>query len=125
MTTKLTKLQEACRRVDVAVPWSKIDVVGFAFGRVSAVVFGHTSSNDALRRTTEVSGLQNNYARLAAQFSSVTIECGTWRLLVRERNDDIILRPSLDKSKDNFKLIEDQDADVQKEKEADGFEQDA
>lgn len=79
MKTKFKDLQEAWRRF--AVPPSMIDVVDFGFERVLAVVAVDAPAGDALLRTAEVSRLQLKYDRLAAQLSSVTSQCDTWRWL--------------------------------------------
>lgn len=55
-----------------------IEVINFASGRFSAPVVGDVSSNNALRRNANGSGLQIEYNRLAVQLGSVTAECGTW-----------------------------------------------
>lgn len=84
LKTKLTELQEACRRVEDAVSSSMIDVVDFAFWRVLAVAVNNTFSNDVLWRTAEVCKLQIDCDRLTAQMSSSTPEWDTWRSSARE-----------------------------------------
>lgn len=46
-----------CRRVDIAVSSSMMDVLDFALGRVSAYVAGASFISGALRRTAEASEL--------------------------------------------------------------------
>lgn len=86
LNTKFTELQEACRRGDVAVP-----------SFTTAPCAGEVLSNDVSRLAAAVSKLQVKHDGLAAQLSTVTLEFGTWRSLVRERGNDIInLRALLD-----------------------------
>lgn len=53
LTTKITEQQEACRRVQVAVPLSMIDVADFSLPGFSAVVSADTSFTDGLRHTAK------------------------------------------------------------------------
>lgn len=71
------ELLEACRRAEVVSPSSIIELVDIALGFFSALVTVETTSNDALRRTAEVSEFQIKYDRLLAQLSTVTPEYGT------------------------------------------------
>lgn len=123
---KLKEVQKVCRRVNVAVLFSRMDVVDLALKSISAIVAGAPSCNDELQCFTKMSESQIEGKCLGVQRSNVTLGSGTWCLPAREWGDEAInLRASLDTSNEGFKLSKIQDAAVQKEKEAAGFERNA
>lgn len=78
---KYTELQEACRRADVVVSPSMVNVVGFAAGRVTVIVASRFSSNDLFRRPAEVYEFQTKYDGLVLQLNSMSSEGDTFRPL--------------------------------------------
>lgn len=98
---KFTYLGEACCRADATFLSSLIDVVGFGVWRVLASATGAVSFDVALHRIAKVSDVLMGYNQPFAQLNSITSECGTWRLLAPDRDEDIIsLRSSLDIAKE-------------------------
>lgn len=101
LKSMFTELQEVCRRANVGVPWSMIDVVDLALRRVSAFVAGDVFSNDLRRRNAKIVKFQVRYDRPVAKLSRVSSDCDTWRLPAREPGIEAIhLKASLRTSKD-------------------------
>lgn len=113
LKTKLTERQEGCRRKDVTVSSSMVDVLDIAIGHVLAPAAGDVSSNDPLLLDAEMPEEQMNYRLLGAQLTCMNSESNTWRSLARERGNDIIdLWAPLDTSEEKFELLKSQNAVV-------------
>lgn len=89
LKTKFPESEEACRRADVVVTSSVMDVIDLVLGPLSVSVDGNVSSNSSLRHAAEVSNLGVKYDFLAEQLSSANLDCGTYRSLAGELADDI------------------------------------
>lgn len=77
----LTERQEACRRADVTVPLSLIDIVDFALGRFFPFTDRNACSNNPLQREAEISEIKMEYGRFVPRLSNVNLDCNTWHSL--------------------------------------------
>lgn len=83
-----TKWQDACRRVDVGVLSSMIDVADFALVVFSASVASVILAINRMRSSNYVSQLRKNYDRLVARLSNGNLQCA-YRSVVREQSTEI------------------------------------